>query len=84
MDILLNSLYKCFEKFKDVILYGMKNIINLNEIQTVMRSKKNSITKNMKIYDSGEGLSIFNGKRGDTGKSKSKYFYRSKSIFYQL
>lgn len=56
--LLLSSLPRSFEHFKDVLFYGKEGTITLDEVQTIVRSKEFSKVKDLKIYDSGEDLSV--------------------------
>lgn len=59
--VLLSSLFRSFENFKDVILYDKESTINLDEVHTFMRCKEFSKMKILNIDDSGEGLSVSRG-----------------------
>ncbi|XP_058747135.1 uncharacterized protein LOC131620136 [Vicia villosa] len=59
--LLLSSLPRSFEHFKDALLYGNEDTIILDEVQTVMKSKEFSKLKDLKIEDSGEGLNVSRG-----------------------
>lgn len=56
--LFLSSLPRSFDQFKVALLYGKKVTITFDEVQTVVRSKKNSKMKDLKIDDGGEGLSV--------------------------
>lgn len=57
--LLLSSLPIFYKHFKNTFLYGNGcTIITFDEVQTTMRSKKNSKVKDLKIYHNNEGLSF--------------------------
>ena len=57
--LLLSSLPRSFEHFKDVLLYGKEGTITLDKVQTAVKSKE--FSKYLKIEDSGEGLNVSRG-----------------------
>ena len=69
--LLLNSLPKSFEHFKDAILYGKDQDITLEEVQTSIRTKEMQKQQDSKSEDNGESLNISRGrseKKGTRGK----------------
>ncbi|KHN06133.1 Retrovirus-related Pol polyprotein from transposon TNT 1-94, partial [Glycine soja] len=69
--LLLNSLPKSFEHFKDAILYGKDQDITLEEVQTSIRTKEMQKQQASKFEDNGESLNISRGrseKKGTRGK----------------
>jgi hypothetical protein len=56
--LFLCSLLKSFENFKDTILYGKDGTTTLEEFQAVLRAKKLTKFKDMKVDDGGEGLNV--------------------------
>lgn len=77
--LFLISLPIYFEHFKDAILYGKEGTINLDEVQTVVRLKELSKLKDLKVDDSGKGLSVSIGRSGSRGKKGKRYKSKSKS-----
>lgn len=57
-QILIDSLFKYFENFKDVFIYGKESTITLNEVQMIIRSKELSKIKYLKIDDNGDRLNV--------------------------
>ena len=76
--LLLSSLPRSFEHFKDALLYGKEGTITLDEVQTAVKSKEFSKSKDLKIEDSGEGLNVSRGGGERKGMSKSKRSDKSK------
>lgn len=80
--LLLRSLPKSFEHFKDTILYGKEGTTTLEEVQTDLRTKELTKFKDLKVDEGGEGLNVARGRgehRGKgNGKSRSKGFDKSK------
>ncbi|KAG5133904.1 hypothetical protein JHK82_025092 [Glycine max] len=69
--LLLNSLPKSFEHFKDAIIYGKDQDITLEEVQTSIRTKETQKQQDSKSEDNGESLNISRGrseKKGTRGK----------------
>lgn len=56
--LLLSSLPKSFEYFKDVIFYSKEDIITFEEVQLTIRTKELTKIKELKIDDNGECLTI--------------------------
>ena len=50
-QLLLSFLFRSFEHFNDVILYDKEDIITLDEVTTVVRSKTFSEVKYFNIND---------------------------------
>jgi len=79
--LLLRALPKSFESFKDTMLYGKEGTVTLKEVQASLRTKELIKSKDLRIHENGEGLSVSRGNGGGRGnqrksgnKSKSKYF----------
>jgi len=79
--ILLCTLPKSFESFKNTMLYGKEGIVTLEEVQAALRTKELTKSKDLRIHESGEGLNVSRGNGGGRGnrrksgnKSKSKCF----------
>jgi len=79
--LLLCSLPKSFESFKDTILYGKEGTVTLEEVQAALRTKELTKSKDLRIHENSEGLSVSRGNgvgRGNQRKSgnnsKSKCF----------
>jgi len=69
--LLLNSLPKSFEHFKNEILYGKDQDITLEEVQTSIRTKEMQKQQDSKSEDNGQSLNISRGrseKKGTRGK----------------
>lgn len=60
--LLLNSLPKSFEHFKDAIIYGKDQDITLEEVQTSIRTKETQKQQDSKSEDNGESLNISRGR----------------------
>lgn len=56
--LLLSSLLKSFQYFKDVIFYGKEDIITLEEVQLTIRTNELTKIKELKIDDNDECLTI--------------------------
>lgn len=82
--LLLISLPKLFEHFKDIIPYGKECTITLGEVHTTMRSKELSMMKNLKVDDIGEGFNVSRGNSESMEKSKSKGFDKSRLKFFYI
>jgi hypothetical protein len=54
--LLLSSLPKSFENFKDVLLYCKEDTITLEEFQSAIKKRKKLTKLKNKMEDSGEGL----------------------------
>ncbi|KHN05226.1 Retrovirus-related Pol polyprotein from transposon TNT 1-94, partial [Glycine soja] len=65
--LLLNSLPKSFEHFKDAILYGKDQDITLEEVQTSIRTKEMQKQQDSKSEDNGESLNISRGRNEKKG-----------------
>ena len=65
--LLLNSLPKSFEHFKDAILYGKDQDITLEEVQTSIRTKEMQKQQDSKSEDNGESLNISRGRSEKKG-----------------
>jgi len=79
--LLLCALPKSFESFKDTMLFGKEGTVTLEEVQATLRTKELAKTKDLRIHENGEGLSVSRGNGGGRGnrrksgnKSKSKCF----------
>src|SRR3954469_1665699 len=59
--LLLSSLPRSFENLKDALLYSKEGTITLDEVQTTVKSKEFSKSKDLKIEDSGQGLNVSRG-----------------------
>jgi len=60
--LLLCSLPKSFEHFKDTILYGMEDTHTLEEVQTALRINELTTFKDLMVDEGGEGLNVVMGK----------------------
>ena len=81
--MLLNSLPKSFEHFKDAILYGKDQDITLEEVQTSIRTKNMQKQQDSKSEDNGESLTISRGrseKKGTRGKKSRSRSRDSKNV----
>ena len=81
--LLLNSLPKSFEHFKDAILYGKDQDITLEEVQTSIRTKEMQKQQDSKSEDNGESLNISRGrseKKGTRGKKSRSRSRDSKNV----
>ena len=80
--LLLFSLPKSFEHFKDTILYGKEGTTTLEEVQAALGTKELTKFKDLKVDEGGEGLNVARGRNEHRGKgkrkSRSKGFYKSK------
>jgi len=79
--LLLCALPKSYESFKDTMLYGKEGIVTVEEVQAALRTKELTKSKDLRINENGEGLSVSRGNGGGRGnrrksgnKSKSKCF----------
>lgn len=71
--MLLNSLPKSFENFKDTLLFGRQDQLSLDEIQTAIKTKFLQIKGEKKFTSQGESLNLKykKGKKGFQNKKKS-------------
>jgi len=79
--LLLCALPKSFESFKNIMFYGKEGTVTLEEVQAALRTKELTKSKDLRIHERGEGLSVSRGNGGGRGnrrksdnKSKSKCF----------
>ena len=79
--LLLCALPKSFESLKDTMLFGKEGTVTLEEVQAALRNKELIKTKDLRIHENGEGLSVSRRNGGGRGnqrksgnKSKSKCF----------
>jgi len=81
--LLLCALPKSFESLKDIMLYDKEDTVTLEEVQAALRTKELIKSKDLRIHENGEGLSVSRGNGGGGGrgnrrksgnKSKSKCF----------
>jgi len=77
--LLLCSLPKSFEYFKDTILCGKEGSTTLEEVQAALRTKELTKFKDLKVDDSGEGLNVSRGRNEHRGKGKGKLRSKSRS-----
>lgn len=84
--LLLKSLPKKYEHFRDAILYGKEQTITLEEVQNSIRTKELQLKQDIKTEtENGEGLNVTRGrsekrgsKKGKKSRSKSKNGDKSK------
>nr|KYP64658.1 Retrovirus-related Pol polyprotein from transposon TNT 1-94 [Cajanus cajan] len=67
--LLLNSLPRNYEHFKDAILYGKEQDITLDEVQTSIRTKELQRQQDNKTDDNGESLNVSRGRSEKKGQS---------------
>lgn len=79
--LLLCALPKSYESFKDTMLYGKEGTVTLEEVQAALRTKELTKSKDLRVHENGEGLSVSRGNGGGRGnrrksgkKSKSECF----------
>nr|KYP64673.1 Retrovirus-related Pol polyprotein from transposon TNT 1-94 [Cajanus cajan] len=77
--LLLNSLPRNYEHFKDAILYGKEQDITLDEVQTSIRTKELQRQQDNKTDDNGESLNVSRGRSEKKGQSQKGKKARSKS-----
>ena len=73
--LLLCALPRSFESFKDTMLYGKEGTVTLEEVQAALRTKELTKSKDLRVDENGEGLSVSRGNgggRGNRGKSSNK------------
>ena len=68
--LLLCGLPKYFESFKDTMLYGKEGTVTLEEVQADLRTKELTKSKDWRIHESGEGLSVSRGNSGGRGNRR--------------
>lgn len=68
--LMLCSLLKSFENFKERILYEKEGTTTLEEIQATLTTKKLTKFKGMKVDKSSEGLNITRERSDHRGKCK--------------
>jgi len=79
--LLLCTLPRSFESFKDTMLYGKEGTVTLEEVQAALRTKELTKSKDLRADENDEGLSVSRGKdsgrdnrRKSGNKSKFKCF----------
>jgi len=73
--LLLCALPKSLESFKDIMLYGKEGTVTLEEVQAALRTKELIKSKDLRIHENFEGLSVSKrngGGRGNWRKSGNK------------
>jgi hypothetical protein len=65
---LLCALPKCYENFKDIMLYGKKGIVTLEEVQGALRTKELTKFKDLKVENNVNALDVSSVKGGGVGK----------------
>jgi hypothetical protein len=68
---LLSSLPRSFEHFKDILLYGKKGIVTLEDVHAALRTNELIELNDLNVYDSGEDLNVPIGRgesRGNCAK----------------
>lgn len=69
--MLLNSLSKSFENFKDTLLFGRKDQLSFEEIQTALKTKFLQMKSDKKAQTPSEGLNVkFNKNKNQFQKKK--------------
>src|SRR6266487_1786554 len=69
---LLCVLPKFLENLKDSLLYGKEGTITLDEVQSALRTKELTKLRDLRVDDSGEGLSVARGGTENGGRWKGK------------
>jgi hypothetical protein len=70
--LLLNSLPRTYEHFKDAILYGKEQTITLDEVLTSIRTKELQSLQDARAEDNGEGLKVSRGRSKKKGSKDKK------------
>ena len=65
--LLLCALPRSIESFKDTILYGKEGIVTLEEVQTALRTKELTKSKDLRADENSEGLGVSRGNGGGRG-----------------
>jgi len=77
--LLLCALTRSFESFEDTILYGKEGTVTFEEVQTTLRIKELTKSKDLRAEENGEGLSVSRGNgggRGNRGKTGNKLKFK--------
>jgi len=77
--LLLCALPRSFEYFKDTMLYDKEGTVTLDEVQTTLRTKELTKSKDLRADENGEGLNVSRGNgggRGNQGKSGFKLKFK--------
>ena len=82
--LLLCSLPKSFEHFKDTILYGKEGTTTLEEVQSALRTKELTRFKDLKVDEGGEGLNVARGRSEHRGKGNGKSDKCSKITYFYV
>ncbi|GAU28731.1 hypothetical protein TSUD_372380 [Trifolium subterraneum] len=69
---LLCALPKSLDNLKDALLYGKEGTITLDEVQSALRTKELAKLRDLRVDDSGEGLSVARGGSENDGRLKGK------------
>src|SRR6266487_4293381 len=69
---LLCALSKSLENLKDALLYGKEGTITLDEVESALRTKELTKLIDLRVDDSGEGLSVARGGSENDGRWKGK------------
>jgi hypothetical protein len=68
-----------FESFKDTMLYCKEGLVTLEEVQETLRIKELTKSKDLRVDENGEDLSVSRGNcggRGNQGKSGNKLKFK--------
>ena len=65
--LLLCALPRSFESFKDTMLYGKEDTVTLEEVQAALRNKELTKSKDLRVHENNEGLSVSRGNGGGRG-----------------
>jgi hypothetical protein len=81
----LYDLPRPYEYFNDTMFYGKEGIVTLEEFQATLRTKELTKLRDLKVNDSGEGLSVSRGRYGSRGNhGNSKGCNKSKYKFFKF
>jgi hypothetical protein len=79
VTLLLCDLPRSFESFKNTMLYGKEGTITLEEFQAALRTKELTKSKDLRVDENDEGLSVSRGNgggRGNRGNSGNNSMFK--------
>ena len=69
--VLVCSLPRSFESFKDIVLYGKEGNVTFEEVQAALRTKELTKSKDLRENENNEGFNVSRGNGGGRGNRGS-------------